>query len=310
MKKSLQSFLADDNKEIFYYKWLPDNPGDIKAAIQVAHGMAEHAGRYEDFAAYFTGQGFAVYANDHRGHGKTAGSVDEVGFVSVKNGWEIMVKDLKSMSDIIKSENNSKPLFILGHSMGSFLLRDYLFTYPDTINGAALSGTSAGAGFMGKIGKIICSREIKKKGIRTRSPLLDNLSFGKYNSYFKPNRTKFDWLSHNEENVDEYIADPYCGGIFSAGFFRDLINGIEKISNFKNILLIPKLTPIFFMSGEKCPVGNFKKGVEKVYNSYKKAGLKNVKLKFYEGMRHEILNETEKYKVYKDIEEWIFQITD
>jgi alpha-beta hydrolase superfamily lysophospholipase len=310
MQKNIESFIAKDKKEIFYYKWTPDNKDDVKAVIQIAHGMAEHAQRYGDFADYFTGKGFAVYANDHRGHGKTAGSLEEVGFIAEKDGWDLLIKDFRELSDIIKSEYPGKPLILLGHSMGALVIEDYMFTYGNEINGAVLSGTSADPGFMGKIGKIICSIELKRKGARAKSPLLDKLSFGKFNTYFKPNRTPFDWLSTNEKNVDRYINDPYCGDIFSAGFFKDLLYGVGKINKFKNIQKVPKKLPILLISGALCPVGNFKKGVMKVYESYKKAGIKDLDVRFYEGMRHEILNEKDNLRVYKDIEDWTNRIID
>lgn len=305
MKKSIERFTAKDNKEIFYYKWIPDDSSSIKAVIQVAHGMAEHAQRYGDFADYFTNKGFAVYANDHRGHGKTAGSLEEVGFIAEKDGWDLFLNDFRELSSIIKAENPGKPLIVLGHSMGSFIIQDFLCNYGEIVDFAILSGTSSDPGLLGKVGKIISGIEIKRKGAKTKSPLLDKMSFGKFNTYFKPNRTAFDWLSVNEENVDIYLKDPYCGDIFSAGFFKDMLYGIEKINNPKNIRKVPKELPIMLISGEMCPVGNFKKGVMKVHKTYKKAGLRNVEVRFYEGMRHEILQEKDREIVYRDIEDGI-----
>jgi len=196
-------------------------------------------------------------------------------------------------------------VFLVGLSMGSLIIRDYVFDHGDEVNGVILSGTSADPGIMAYFGKMIAMWQIKNNGFKVKSSLLDKLSFGKFNSYFKPNRTSFDWLSTNEENVDRYIADQYCGNIFSAGFFYDLIYGVKKVNLFKNIKRVPKNLPIFLISGEKDPVGNFTKGVVRVFNDYKKAGLIDLNYKFYPGLRHEILNETKREIVYKDIMEWL-----
>ena len=160
-------------------------------------------------------------------------------------------------------------------------------------------------GVMANLGKMIAKWQIKKNGFKAKSPLLDKLSFGKFNSYFKPNRTPFDWLSTNDENVDRYIADPYCGSVFSAGFFYDLIIGVKKVNLFENIEKISGSLPIFLISGEKDPVGNFTKGVLKVFNDYEKAKLNDVSCKFYTGFRHEILKETNRLEVYNDIAGWL-----
>ena len=298
-------FLTEDKIEIFTYRWMPDEDKEIRAAVQIVHGMAEHAGRYGEFAAFLADNGFAVYADDHRGHGKTAGSLENIGFFAEKNGWNLVVNDEIELTRIIRKENPEIPVFLLGHSMGTFIIRDYIFTQSDSVDGVILSGTSCDPGVMANLGKMIAKWQIKKNGFKAKSPLLDKLSFGKFNSYFKPNRTPFDWLSTNDENVDRYIADPYCGSVFSAGFFYDLIIGVKKVNLFENIEKISGSLPIFLISGEKDPVGNFTKGVLKVFNDYEKAKLNDVSCKFYTGFRHEILKETNRLEVYNDIAGWL-----
>jgi alpha-beta hydrolase superfamily lysophospholipase len=305
MRSTNFKFLAEDKTEIFTYKWLPDDDKKIKAIVQIVHGMAEHAARYGEFADFLTINGFAVYANDLRGHGKTAGTEDRIGYFAEKNGWDLVVNDEFGLTQIIKKENPVLPVYLIGFSMGSLITRDYIFTHGDYINGAILSGTSSDPGVMANLGKLIAKWQIKKNGFKAKSPLLDKLSFGKFNSYFKPNRTTFDWLSTNRENVDRYIADPYCGSIFSAGFFNDLIYGVKKVNLLKNIEKISKNLPIFIISGEKDPVGDFTKGVMKVFNDYKKAKITDVTFKFYPEFRHELVNETKRSEVYKDIAEWL-----
>ena len=277
----------------------------IRAAVQIVHGMAEHAARYSEFADFLTKNGAVVYANDHRGHGKTAGSLDHVGFFAEKDGWDLVVNDKFELTQKIKEENPGLPVYLLGHSMGTFIIRDYIFKHSDYIDGVIFSGTSCDPGILAYFGKLVAKWQIRQYGFKAKSPLLDKLSFGNYNSYFKPNRTPFDWLSTNEENVDRYIADPYCGSIFSAGFFYDLIYGVKKVNLFKNIIKVSKNLPILLISGEKDPVGNFTKGALKVFNDYKKAEITDLNIKFYSGFRHEILNETNRSEVYKDIMDWL-----
>ena len=298
-------FLTEDKIEIFTYRWLPDEDKEVRAAVQIVHGMAEHAGRYGEFADFLADNGFAVYADDHRGHGKTAGSLENIGFFAEENGWNLVVNDEIELTRIIRQENPGIPVFLLGHSMGTFIIRDYIFTQSDSVDGVILSGTSCDPGVMANLGKMIAKWQIKQNGFKAKSTLLDKLSFGKFNSYFKPNRTPFDWLSTNDENVDRYIADPYCGSVFSAGFFYDLIIGVKKVNLFENIEKISSSLPIFLISGEKDPVGNFTKGVLKVFNDYEKAKLNDVSYKFYTGFRHEILKETNRLEVYNDIAGWL-----
>ena len=309
MSKTLGYFFADDGVKISYFKWIPDK--EIKGIVLIAHGMAEHSERYDDFAGFLNRNAFAVFANDHRGHGKTAGSTDRLGFISEENGWEIMVNDFLKMKEEVKSQYPAKPLFALGHSMGTFIIRDIMLEDKKAVStdleGVILSGTGCGLGLMGKIGKLIFKSEIGKKGADGKSQLLHDMSFGKYNKSFRPNRTEYDWLSTNNDNVDRYIEDPCCGTVFSASFFRDLAYGIEKVNNFKNIKNINKNLPIFLISGKEDPVGNFSKGVKKVYSNYIKAGIPDIQMNFYEGLRHEILNETGKEKVYKDILNWLIK---
>ena len=305
MRSNDFKFLTKDNAEIYVYKWLPDEGKKIRAVLQIVHGMAEHGARFDEFADFLTKNGLAVYADDHRGHGKTACSQDNIGFFAEKDGWNLVVSDEVELTQIIKKENPFLPVFLFGLSMGTFIIRDYIMTNGRFVEGVILSGTSSDPGIMAYFGKLIALWQIRHHGFNVKSPLLDKLSFGKFNSYFKPNRTPFDWLSANEENVDRYIADPYCGSVFSAGFFYDLIYGVKKVNLFKNIKKVPKSLPIFLISGHKDPVGNLTKGVIKVYKDYKKSGIIDLNYKFYNGLRHEILNETNRHEVYKDIMDWL-----
>ncbi|MFC2159286.1 alpha/beta hydrolase [Actinomycetota bacterium] len=299
------SFKTDDGIDISAYRWLPDDKSSLKGVVQISHGMAEHAARYENFAAVLTKAGYAVYANDHRGHGKTAGSLENVGYLAPINGWNLVVSDMYKLNRIIANIHPNLPLYLLGVSMGSLLSRSFIIEYGDKLSGVLLLGTNGDPGFLKYIGLLISKIEMKIKGKKARSTILDNLSFGKYNKAFTPNRTKFDWLSIDTSNVDKYVDDPFCGGIFSAGFFYDLVTGVNDIGKLSNIEKAPKDLPVLFLSSEDDPVGDMTRGVLQVYDLLKKAGIRDVNYKFYSGVRHEILNDINKEEVYRDIIEWL-----
>ena len=305
MKVDTFTFTSSDNIRIFTYKWMPDETSTIRGIIQIAHGMAEHAGRYERFAEALTNTGYAVYANDHRGHGKTAGSQDKIGYFADENGWDKVVKDMHTLTAIIKKENPNKPFFLFGHSMGSFLSRHYSMLYADDLSGLVLSGTGGDPGALGKIGLFVANMDAKLHGKKAKSEIMNKLSFGTFNSAFRPNRTDYDWLSRDNNEVDKYIKDPWCGTVFTAGFFCDLLNGIGYINKKENIAKIPKNLPIYIFSGAKDPVGANTKGVIQVYNSFKKAGIVDVEIRFYEDGRHEMLNEINRDEVFKDVVSWL-----
>ncbi len=295
-----------DGHEIFIHNWISKKSAP-KAVVQISHGMAEHAARYEPFAEKLVDSGYIVYANDHRGHGKTAGSVDCLGFFAENNGWMRVVEDMNELTSLIRNAHPGLPVFLLGHSMGSFLLRTYMFQYGTRINGAIISGTAGSAGVLGDIGMLVANMEIKRKGLRGKSTLLHQLSFGGYNKAFKPTRTDFDWLSRDHAEVDKYSNDPFCGTVFTAGFYRDLLWGLKTIHKKENIGMIPKNLPILILSGDKDPVGKNGKGVSQVYQSLKNIGITNIQLTLYPGGRHEMLNETNRHEVYRDVINWMDQ---
>ena len=299
------TFKAPDSVDIFVHKWLPEEDAPIKAIVQVSHGMAEHSARYERFANALGRAGIGVYANDHRGHGQTAGDADKIGYFADANGWNQVVDDMVRLTGIIAENHPGIPIFLFGHSMGSFLSRTYITRYGNEIKGAILSGTGGDPGLLGKVGLMIARLESWFRGKTARSPMLNNLSFGGFNKAFKPNRTDFDWLSRDDAEVDKYVADPFCGGIFTAGFFVDLIGGINFINKPEAIGMVPKGLPIFLFSGALDPVGDNTKGVQQVCDGYKKAGIEDVSMKFYEGGRHEMLNETNRGEVFEDVIRWV-----
>jgi len=222
-----------------------------------------------------------------------------------KDGWTHVVDDMYALRCRTHSEYPALPYFLLGHSMGSFLTRTYLIRYPGTLRGAIVMGTGQQPGYMVAGGRLIAGIIGKKNGFDKFNATVDNLAFGAYNKPFEPKRTNYDWLSVNEENVDRYIADPLCGGQTSVGLFRDMLGGIGFISKPANLALMDKTMPVLFISGEMDPVGDLGKGVRLAYESFRKAGVKDVSLKLYPGLRHEILNEKERETVCADIWAWI-----
>jgi len=302
----LENFMFTDNGglEIFVYKWLPDSNVRVKGVIQVAHGMAETAARYESFADILTEDGFIVYANDHRGHGKTAGKVENLGELG-EDGFNAMVENMHELYEIVKKENKGLPIFLLGHSMGSFLTQNYICLYGDELKGAILTGTCGNKGIIVDIGRLMAKAEIRKIGRQGRSIKLNKLTFGSYNNSFKPNRTLFDWLSSDNKGVDKFIDDPFCGAIFTAGFFYDFLSGIKSVASGSEINNIPSDLPIYIFGGDKDPVGKNGKGLLKLVKTYKEYGIKDLSYKLYKDGRHEMLHETNKEEVIADVIKWI-----
>ncbi|MBU3190692.1 lysophospholipase [Clostridium bowmanii] len=304
MKVENFKFVDKGGLEIFVYKWLPDEKLQVKGIVQIAHGMAETATRYEDFASALTKNGFIVYANDHRGHGKTAGEVSKLGDLG-EDGFNSMVQNMHQLNERIKEENQNLPIFLFGHSMGSFLTQRYICLYGSELNGAIISGSCGKQGITVDIARMIAKGEIKKIGRAGKSNKLDKLSFGSYNNSFKPNRTAFDWLSSDNKQVDKYIADPFCGTVFTAGFFYDFLGGLKSIADNKEIKNVPKDLPVYIFSGAKDPVGKNGKGVLKLVKTYKEHGVVDLTYKLYKDGRHEMLNEVNKEEVIEDVLKWL-----
>jgi alpha-beta hydrolase superfamily lysophospholipase len=306
-----QHFIWRDSQQtnIHVYEWLPDKQTQIKAIVQIAHGMSETAARYERLATVLTAQGYAVYAPDHLGHGLTAGSPDWVGKFS-KDCFHHMVQNMGGMTSHLRSLYNKElPFFMFGHSMGSFLTQHYMVSYvnehPKQVQGIILSGSNGKEGSALNAGIAIASLEAALRGDHHRSKLITALSFGSFNKKFSPNRTPNDWLSRDAKEVDAYEADPYCGVIFTSGYFRDFFKGLREIHRPDHVRRIRKDLPVFVLSGDEDPVGGYGKGVRKLLDMYQKLGLQNVNNKLYPGGRHEMLNEVNRGEVMQDILAWL-----
>lgn len=298
------TFLSADGKTpIHAVEWLPD--GDVQAVLQIAHGVSEYILRYEPFAEYLTAWGFAVVGHDHLGHGSSLLPDAPLLHFGPRGSWNWVVDDMDTRRNLAKRSFPGVPYFLLGHSMGSFLARTYLIRYPGAVDGAIIMGTGQMAPALLAGGKAVAIAEGRRIGEENVSPLVQKLSFGTYNKIFAPNRTDFDWLSVNEENVDRYIADPLCGGNASIGLFREMLGGMSFIAAAENLKKMNLNTPILFISGEMDPVGDCGKGVKRAYESFRKAGVRDVSLTLYPELRHEILNETCRETVFHDIYQWL-----
>ncbi|MCB2293046.1 alpha/beta hydrolase [Clostridium algoriphilum] len=298
------TFKHKGNLDIFVYKWLPNENIEVKGVVQIAHGMGETASRYESFATFLTDNGFVVYANDHLGHGKTAGQIEKLGDLG-EDGFNSMVEDMHGLNEIIKAENVGSPIFLLGHSMGSFLTQRYICLYGNELNGVILTGTCGRRGIIIDIGRIIAKVEIKRIGRCAKSILLNKLMFGRNNNSFNQSRTAFDWLSRDNKEIDEFVDDPYCGSIFTAGFFYDFLGGLKGIESMAEIKNVPKNLPIYIFAGDKDPIGKNGVGVLRLVKTYNKQGIKDLVYKIYKDGRHEMLHETNKEEVFMDVVKWI-----
>jgi len=286
--------ISADNLQLSVRIWKPEV--EARALLLISHGMGEHSLRYDEFARYMNRAGFIVAAPDHRGHGQTAANKDELGYFSIEKGWEKVVDDLDSVKDILENEYTGLPFFVLGHSMGSFVVRDMLAHSGEGVTGTILSGSSYVPKITVALLNFIASREIAKYGDRYRSIRLDKMSFANYNKQFKPNRTRADWLSRNMQKVDQYLADPLCGFVSTCGFYQDLSRGLKKIINPQYLADTPKDMSLLIYSGSRDPLA---KGISSLEKLYKKVGLKKIDLKLNPEGRHESLNETNRQEVFQ-----------
>lgn len=279
-------------------------PSTAVGVVQITHGMAEHIGRYEEFALYLADNGLAVFLHDHIGHGKSCENDSLLGFFGEENGEKAFVDDVKKLNGIARSKYPDLPVILFGHSMGSFVARSYCAKYPDSIDGAVICGTS-GPNPGAAAGEMIANLIAKRKGSMYRSPFINNLAFGSYCKKIENKRTDFDWLTKDAAVVDKYIADPYCGYLFTAKGYRDMFRLLQEVSSKEWYEKVPVGLPMFFIAGGDDPVGTYGKGVKTVVATLAKTGHRNVDMKLYPGDRHEILNETDKETVYADVLAWI-----
>lgn len=303
MKKYTEKIASKDSKNsLNTVIW--ETEKEPIGVLQIVHGMAEYIDRYDNFAKYMTEHGFNVIGHDHLGHGHSVSDERDYGFFAEENGDKIIIEDMHSVTQYAKEKWEELPNFILGHSMGSFCLRQYLTKYSNDVFGAIIMGTGWIPSAAALLGKTIATNTCKSKGSHTVNPLLIKLTLEPYNKPFAPARTNCDWLSKDEKQVDLYVNDKLCGFDFTAGAYKDFFTVLEKIAKNKQLIGMRKSLPILITSGSVDPVGG-KKACEKLNAQYKRCGIDDVTLKLWENDRHEILNELDKSDVYDYICTWL-----
>ena len=282
---------------------VPDT--EPRAIVQIIHGIAEYIDRYDEFMSFLADNGIIAVGTDHLGHGKSIESEEQTGFFAYENGWDYAVRDEEVLRLAMHENYPELPIIVFGHSMGSFMARTLLIRYPDAFNAAIISGTGNQSSALVNGGLFMGNLVTGLKGAHHYSKFLNNLAFGSYNKIYDNPKTEYDWLSRDEANVQKYIDDPLCGFIPTCSLFRDMMTGVKFITNKKNLTAMNKDMPVYFMSGDMDPVGECGKGVQKAYNNFLEAGMKDVSIKLYPGGRHEMLNEINKDEVYSDILTWL-----
>lgn len=294
----------NEHRRLFYNHFSPENQS-VKAAVLILHGMKEHSGRYEEFARFLAGNGFAVLTYDHLGHGKSARDSADLGFFQRNHPAGQLVKDAGQIADHLRELHPDVPKFILGHSMGSFITRLLLQESPEKFNGAIIVGTGGKnipailtKPFIGLLNRI--SPRKRNKLVNKMFDKMNNVRFRN-----EPDATSSSWLSLDKANRLAFDSDPLCGIPFTNNGFHTLISVNTKATRRNWARNIPRQFPLLFVSGEDDPIGNFGNGVRRITAELKKDGFEDVEQKLYKQMRHEILNEKIRPQVYGDIAGWI-----
>lgn len=303
MKREEFTYRSSDGKtDIHAIRWIPD--GKIRGILQIAHGMAEYIERYDAFAAFLTGKGFLVTGNDHLGHGKSITDESELGFFCADDGNRRVLEDMEELRRITRDRYPGKRYFLMGHSMGSFLCRQYIAENGDRIDGAVIMGTGIQSGFLTAFARSLCTILASFKGWHYRSSFINGLAFGSYNNGLGE-KGGTDWLSVNRENVEKYNADPLCGYMFTLNGYYCLFDSLNRLADRKYIENMPKKLPVLIISGGRDPVGDGGSAPALLTGQYEKMGMEDVTLKLYPEDRHEILNEDDRETVYNDIYLWL-----
>jgi len=300
MQASTFTLATADGVSLFVYRWLPDGPP--KAVVQIAHGLAEHAVRYARVAEALTRAGYAVYADDHRGHGRTAQTPDDLGFFAERDGWQKCIDDLWLINRRIAADHPGVAIVLLGHSLGSFMVQYFISEHGDALAAAVLSASNGKPPAIAPIGLLLARLERLRLGQRGHSPVMQALFFGAFNKPFKPARTAFDWLSRDTAEVDKYIADPLCGFESTVQLYIDLLEGLRETAQPSRQARIPKDLPIYIFNGSRDPVSD---NIGQLIEAYRAAGIRQVVHKVYPDARHETLNETNRDAVTRDLIAWL-----
>ena len=303
MKKEFVYTSRDGATGIHAIEWVPE--GEIRAVVQIVHGMVEFIDRYDRFAQYLMKQGYCVVGNDHLGHGKSVIDKDAYGYFAQPKGNECVVSDIRHLHRRTMEKYPGVPYFMLGHSMGSFLTRQYITLFGAELDGAIIMGTGSQPKPVLKMGKALAWAYAKRYGWHYRSKVINNMALGSNNKPFEPARTPCDWLSRDEAIVDAYLKNPLNTFMFTVNGYYEMFRGIEWAENRVYMRKIPRDLPILLVSGQDDPVGGMGKGVEKVYAQLRSCGITDLQMKLYPGARHEILNEIDHEVTDADLLNWL-----
>ena len=302
MKKESFIIKASNGLDMHCIHWKPiEKP--IVGVVQIVHGMAEHIDRFHGFAKFLTKHGYAVIGHDHPGHGKSASG--KLGLVQSDDKFQLLVDSTHRVYKTIGDKYPDLPVFIFGHSMGSFITQRLMQLQPIDPNGIIYSGSNGKPPLLLHFGISLSKMLSKIFGPEKKSPLIDYLTFSKYNKVFKPNRTDFDWLTRDKDIVDDYVNDPACGFIYPLGFYHDLFIGLRTLHRHKSFSGFSKQLPILLVSGDHDPVSDMGKGVNQLKTLLEKSGAESVEMQLYPGGRHEMLHEINRDEVMDDILSWI-----
>ena len=306
VKKEEFTFDSRDGKtKLHAVRWVPE--GKVICILQIVHGMAEYIERYEELAQFLGEKGILVTGDDHLGHGKSVEPGGTYGYFCEQDPATVVVRDVHRLKKMTQEDYPGIPYVILGHSMGSFILRNYLFRYGTGIEGAIICGTGSQPQILVKFCKILAALQRMFLGDKHVAKLIDSLAFGSYNNRIPDVKTSSDWLCTDDQIVESYVKDELCGFTFTVNGFRTLFELLNRLNKMENVSRMPKDLPVYFIAGEMDPVENYGKGVRKAYEDFKKAGMERISLKLYPEGRHELLNEKNKKQVYEELYLWIME---
>ena len=310
VRKEELTYKSRDRQTMLHaIRWIPD--GEPIAILQIVHGMQEYIDRYDEFANFLAEKGIIVIGNDHLGHGGSVGEKGTYGYFCKNDPATVLVRDAHRLKKMTQEDFPGIPCFILGHSFGSFVAREYITRYGTGIKGAIIQGTAfMPSGTIKSLGGLVNFLQVVM-GEKYRSTMVNNMAFKGYLKKISNPRTNFDWLSHNEASVDKYAADPACNFVFTLNGFKTMAELLKRIQDTDKMEDIPKDLPILITAGKEDPVGNYGEGPEKLYNIFKNdLQIKNVDIKLYDGFRHELQQEIGREQVFADQYEWIKKVVD
>ena len=303
MKQEFYYPSKDALTQIHAIEWIPE--GDVRGILQISHGMVEFIDRYDRYATFMASKGFYVVGNDHLGHGKSVTDESQLGYFAKHDGNFCVLGDMQQLREDAQKKYPDVPFFLLGHSMGSFLARQFIEKFGEGVAGAIIMGTSYQQPSTLDLAIGLTAVLQQARGGHFRSEMINNMALGSYNASFEPGRTKNDWLTKDEAIVDAYVANPLNQFIFTVNGYYNLFRGLRYAERQENLDKIPKDLPILVVSGANDPVGEFGKGPRMVVEFYRKTGIQDVTLKLYPDDRHEILNELDKETVDNDLLQWM-----